>query len=54
LFNGHAARTCFAMREDIVSRSTDQEWNPPKDLRARAHGRPLSGYETATDKAIKR
>jgi hypothetical protein len=23
LFNGHAARTCFAMREDIVSRLAD-------------------------------
>jgi hypothetical protein len=32
LFNGHAARTCFAMREDIVSRLADQEWrSPPKD-----------------------
>ena len=25
LFNGHDARTCFVMREDIVSLSADQE-----------------------------
>ena len=31
LFNGHAGRTRFAMREDIVSRSADQEWSAPKD-----------------------
>jgi hypothetical protein len=30
LFNGHAERTCFAMREDIVSRSADQEESPER------------------------
>jgi hypothetical protein len=29
LFNGHAART--SVREDIVSRSADQQWSPWKD-----------------------
>jgi hypothetical protein len=29
LFNGHAART--SVREDIGSRSADQEWSPWKD-----------------------
>jgi hypothetical protein len=35
LFNGHAGRTWFAMREDIVSRSADQEWSPPERPPAR-------------------
>jgi hypothetical protein len=30
LFNGHDARTSFALREDMVSLSTDQV-EPPKD-----------------------
>ena len=33
LFNGHAART--SMGEDIVSRSADQEWSPPKQFGSR-------------------
>jgi len=51
LFNGRDARTCFTMREDIVSHSTDQDGSPPnstdqdgsppKTTRARARGRPL-------------
>jgi hypothetical protein len=28
LFNGHDARTCFAMRDDIVSPSADQKGSP--------------------------
>jgi hypothetical protein len=32
LFNGHGARTCFAMREDIESPSTDQEGAPERPL----------------------
>ena len=38
LFNGRDARTCFAMREDIVSPSADQDGSPPKTTRARARG----------------
>jgi hypothetical protein len=30
LFDGHA-RTCFAMRDNIVSPSADQDGKPPKD-----------------------
>src|SRR6266480_7126331 len=36
LFNGHDARTCLAMREDIVSPSADQDGRPRKTIKARA------------------
>jgi hypothetical protein len=52
LFNGRDPRTCFAMREDLVSPSADHSPERPQEQGV-VRG-PLSGYEPRAIGAIKR
>jgi hypothetical protein len=52
LFNGRDPRTCFAMREDLVSPSADH--SPERPQEPGVVGGPLSGYEPRAIGAIKR